>query len=290
MLLTVDGAMSEDPLHVFARLLMHALQIENTKIWNDTMAQPRYADHDRLVKYGHRVFSQTDEDGIIAEIFRRIGTTSKLFVEIGVGDGTQCNTVALLCDGWSGTWIEGYEPHFNKIEHTLCPKFPQLNAVGCMVDASNINTLITAGEIDFLSIDIDGNDFWVWKALDISNPRVVCVEYNPLFKPPTSLVVPYDAKHKWDGTNYYGATLKAFEMLGRKKGYSLVGCSFAGSNAFFVRNDLMGEKGNHDVVMSRFSGPFTAEEHYEPIRFYSALGIGHAANPGFYQHVSTESS
>jgi hypothetical protein len=266
---------------------MNALQIENTKIYQDTLRLPRYADHDRLLKYGARVYSQCDEDGIIAEIFKRIGVTNRTFVEIGTGDGTQCNTVALLVDGWRGLWIEGMQENFEKIEHNICPLFPALKAIGCLVDAENINDLITGNmdrEVDLLSIDIDGNDFWVWHALTAINPRVICIEYNALLPPPVSRVVPYDPEWKWDGTHYYGASLEAMCRLGQTKGYSLVGCSFAGSNAFFVRDDVLVEEWQSSYK-PLFKKPFTAEEHYEPIRFFAALSVGHAARPAPWAYV-----
>ena len=116
-----------------------------------------------------------------------------------------------------------------------------------------------SGEIDLLSIDIDNNDYWVWKAITRINPRVVVIEYNATLRPPMSLVVPYEPERTWDGaTNYFGASLEAFVRLGRSKGYRLVGCSISGVNAFFVRDDIAGD---------HFFDPATAEELYEPPRY-----------------------
>jgi hypothetical protein len=103
------------------------------------------------------------------------------------------------------------------------------------------------------------NDYWVWKAVEVIAPRAVVIEYNPIFRPPHSLVVPYEATRVWDGSNYQGASLEAVVRLGRAKGYRIVGCCLAGSNAFFVRDDLCGDL---------FLDPPTAEEHYEPTRFF----------------------
>ena len=130
-----------------------------------------------------------------------------------------------------------------------------------------------SGEIDFLSIDIDSNDYWVWQAIDVINPRVVAIEYNATLRPPMSVVVPYRADAEWDGSNYYGASLEALVKLGARKNYRIVGCSIAGVNAFFVRADLAGD---------RFIEPATAEEHYEPPRhyFYLLPSGGHRSRPG----------
>jgi len=150
-----------------------------------------------------------------------------------------------------------------------------------VVTVANINDLIVkagvGGEIDLLSVDIDYNDYWVWKAITTINPRVVIVEYNATLRPPLSLVVPYDPNGSWDGSNFFGASLEAFVKLGRDKGYRIVGCNFSGSNAFFVRSDLAGD---------HFLQPATAEEHYEPARyFFSNLQSGHRGRPGPYLPV-----
>src|SRR5207249_8244926 len=100
----------------------------------------------------------------------------------------------------------------------------------------NVNTLFEragfSGEIDLLGIDIDYNDYWVWKAIEVVQPRVVVIEYNATLRPPLSLTVPYAPTASWNGSNYYGASLEALVRLGRTKGYRLVGCSMSGINAF----------------------------------------------------------
>jgi hypothetical protein len=131
-------------------------------------------------------------------------------------------------------------------------------------------------EIDLLSIDIDFNDYWVWKAVNAVNPRVVVIEYNAMLRPPMSLVVPYEPTQRWDGSNYGGASLEALVRLGQSKGYRIVGCSFAGANAFFVRDDLCAD---------HFVAPATAEEHYEPTRYFFAAQPGHRPRFGPYLTV-----
>ena len=247
------------------------------------LATPRYADPKRLVRCGFKVYSQSDEDGIIQEIFNRIGASSRTFVEFGVETGVECNTVKLLVEGWSGLWIEASAQYAAEIQSHFGPFLAngKLKLSQNLVTAENINTLFeqagVTGEVDFLSVDIDYNDYWVWKAIAAISPRVVVIEYNATLRPPMSLVVPYDPNRAWDGTNYFGASLEALVRLGRDKGYRVVGCSYAGANAFFVRNDVAGD---------HFLSPATSEEHYEPPRyFYAMQSAGHRPRPGLYVTV-----
>jgi len=111
------------------------------------------------------------------------------------------------------------------------------------VTAENIQHLFQKYKVpknfDLLSIDIDYNDYWVWNAIVDYFPRVVVIEYNSSIPPTESRVVPYDPNAKWDGTNYFGASLLALTNLGLSKGYDLVGCDSRGVNAFFVKSDLI---------------------------------------------------
>lgn len=259
-----------------------ARQIEVLRFWSDELARPRHADPKRLLRYGFKVYSQADEDGIIQEIFRRIGATSRLFVEFGVETGVECNTAKLLVEGWHGLWIESSAESVAAIQRGFADFLGdrRLRLRHRAVTAEDINPEIAgaglAGEIDLLSIDIDGNDYWVWAAADVIRPRVVVIEYNATLHPPMSLVVPYRPNAKWDGTNYFGASLEALVRLGRNKGYRIVGCSFSGVNAFFVREDLCGD---------RFLEPPTAAEHYEPPRYFFRPSAGHRSRPGHYVAV-----
>jgi len=263
--------------------LEHLGQMDLLRYWTNELAKPRYADPKRLLRYGFKVYSQSDEDGIIQEIFNRVGTSNRIFVEFGVESGVECNSVKLLVEGWRGLWLDGGTQHVAQI-HTLFRTFiddRRLTANEAFVVAENINSLLeqggVTGEIDFLSIDIDNNDYWVWKAITAIKPRVVAIEYNAALRPPMSLVVPYDPDRRWDGTNYFGASLEALVRLGRSKGYRIVGCNFSGVNAFFVRDDL---------AKGLFLEPATAEEHYEPPRyFFAMLRGGHRAHPGHYVAV-----
>jgi hypothetical protein len=234
---------------------------------------PRYRDPKRLLAHGAQYWSQNYEDGMITEIFRRVGHGTKTFLEIGVGDGSENNTTALLSAGWSGFWIEGSKRCCDSISarlETMPGLASRLKVRPAFVSAKNIPGLLrelgVPLEIDLFSLDIDLNTYHIWAALKEFRPRVVVVEYNAGFPPDQLWIHPYEPDRVWDGTQDQGASLKAYDLLGRNFGYSLVGCDLMGVNAFFVRDDLVGD---------RFAAPFTAENHYEPPRYYLRHRLGH---------------
>ncbi len=238
---------------------------------------PRYSDPKKLNRYEVQVYSQNGEDGILQEIFNRIWTTDRRFVEIGTADGLENNTAFLLLKEWSGCWIEAH-PHFCRKIREKFGFLIQKNVLHleeAFLTVENVNSIFeratTPTEFDLLSMDIDGNDYWLWKALDQYRPRVVVIEYNGLFPPDTSWIMAYDPKHVWRGSRHYGASLLALTDLALAKGYCLVGCEFTGNNAFFVRQDLVG---NH------FSAPYSAEHHYEPSRHFLVHSKGYRRDFG----------
>lgn len=252
--------------------LAHLHGMETERYIQHHLQQPRYHENDRLPIYEKQVFSQFGEDGIIREIFNRIGTTNRYFVEFGVETGVETNTTYLLHQGWQGLWIDG-SPKFTAAIERQFPKViakKQLTVLNSFITAENIESLFAQGAVpetfDLLSIDIDRNDYHVWNAITHYKPRVVVIEYNSIFPPGDHFVVEYDANAMWDRTSNCGASLSAMEKLGEEKGYKLVGSSFAGLNAFFVREDL---------VEGKFSGPFNAETHYEPPRYFLYTTNGH---------------
>ena len=225
----------------------------------------RHRNPKSLAPFGYKVYSQNDEDGIIREIFTRIGTTNKTFVEFGVDDGKECNTFALLFDDWRGLWIDACAKYIDSIKKNLAPVISagQLMVAKSFITRDNINATISShikdAEIDLLSVDIDGNDYHVFNAIDCINPRVVIMEYNAKFAPPIRFCMDYDERHEFAHDDCFGASLKFLEIHLAEKGYCLVGCNLTGLNAFFVRQDLVSDK---------FMEPFTAEQHYEPARYY----------------------
>jgi hypothetical protein len=262
-----------------AGLKQHLRLVESAKLIEvfETLkaSNERYRDPKRLLVYGAQYWSQNYEDGMITEIFRRIGIVSKTFLEIGVGDGSENNTTALLSAGWRGFWIEGNRSGCDSIAarlKTMPTIASRLKVRHAFVSAENIQGLLAElavpQEIDLFSLDIDLNTYHIWAALKFFRPRVVVVEYNSGFPPDQAWIHPYEPEQVWDGTQDFGASLKAYDLLGRMLGYSLVGCDLIGTNAFFVRNDLVGDK---------FASPFTAENHYEPPRYHLWHRFGHPA-------------
>ena len=236
-------------------------------------SDPRYKDPRRLLIHGAQNWSQNYEDGMIAEIFRRVPPQTKSFLEIGVGDGSENNTTALLAQGWHGWWMEGSPDNCSAIQARLAtmPSLAtRLKVRQALVSPANINEFLhdleVPKEVDLFSLDIDLDTYHIWAALPDFKPQVVVVEYNAGTGPSQSWIHPYKADRMWDGTQAFGASLKAFELLGRKHGYSLVGCDITGINAFFVRDDLVGDY---------FAAPFTAENHYEPPRYHLWFRWGH---------------
>ncbi|OGR53030.1 MAG: hypothetical protein A2049_04725 [Elusimicrobia bacterium GWA2_62_23] len=247
--------------------------------WMNLLSQEKYSDRKRLSKAGFKVYSQAEEDGFIHEIFRRIGCGSRTFMEIGVSNGRESNTAYLLRQGWKGVWIEGSPEYAKEASAWFSGKVKSGDlVVACeYVTRENADSLVSkllgTKVVDILSIDIDGNDFHILEALKTISPRAIVLEYNPVFLPPIEWVMPYNPGHIWDGSDHYGASLKSYELMLREKGYSLVGCTTNGNNAFFVRTELTGEL---------FCSDTSAENHYEPQRFWlgKAFGQGYVFGRG----------
>jgi hypothetical protein len=202
-----------------------------------------------------KLYSQNGEDGILLYIFSRVGVTNHCFVEFGMGDGRECNTANLSLNfGWHGLLMDSNEQNVSIAKHyyqnMLGTKSSSIKIIQCLVTMENVNKVLMdndiENDIDLLSIDIDGNDYWVWKAITAINPRVVVVEYNATLGYEKSLTVKYDPNfdrfQKHPSGFYHGASLAALTKLANSKGYILVGCDSTGVNAFFVRKDVAHEK------------------------------------------------
>lgn len=202
-----------------------------------------------------QVYSQNGEDGILLYLFSLIGVENRTSVNIGCGGWTS-NTLNLIKNfGWKGFEIDGSEKaiEVTKSHYIRELKSSQLTRVEFMrkwITRENINDILEQTGIDqdfdLLSVDIDGNDYYIWEAITTFKPRLVVMEYNAFLGPDRSISVIYDdsfdRKKKHSSTWYMGASLKAFQKLGRRKGYELVGCESNGVNAFFVRKDLLNER------------------------------------------------
>ena len=197
-----------------------------------------------LNRFGAKYFSQTDEDGITLEIVRRLGIKAGTFVELGVGNGLENNTLILLANGWRGFWIGGEDLAFN---HKLSPK--RFAFFKAWVSLQNVAKLMRQGleniaitELDVLSLDLDGNDYYfAQELLKIGVlPKRFILEYNAKFPPPIKWTIKYDTNHSWDFSDYHGASLALFSELLTEFSYALVCCNAAtGGNAFFVRNEYL---------------------------------------------------
>lgn len=242
----------------------------------------------RLEPFGFKVYSQNDEDGILEEIFRRLGIVGGTFCEIGVENGLECNSLYLLHKGWKGVWLEGNPEQQQPIEekfHQLIENGRLALAIG-YVTPDNLDETMTsslarigvdADALDFLSIDIDGMDIYLLEALRV-RPKVVCIEYNGKFPPPLEKRPVFDPAYTWRGGDYMGSSLSAINASADRLGYALVATNLTGANAFFVRKDLIDEK---------FDQTLTESEMYNPPRYYLFLdnyfnSAGHPPDFGPY--------
>ena len=196
-----------------------------------------------------RVFSQWGEDGIIQHLINRVPIERRIFVEFGVENYVESNTRFLLTNNqWAGLVIDGSAENIDYIRRDQIYWATNLKAEHSFITKENINELLTrngiSGDIGLLSVDIDGNDYWVWQAIDVISPRIVICEYSSQFGSVAEVTTPYDPSFVRGSAHYshvyYGASISALCSLAASKGYSLVAANAVGNNVFFVRNDLLG--------------------------------------------------
>lgn len=193
-----------------------------------------------------QVFSQFGDDGIIQYLIHHLGVLERTFIEFGVEDYTEASTRFLLVkDKWSGLVMDGDPENIDYISRDPISYIFDLRAKAAFINAENINALIGeagfTGRIGLLSVDIDGMDYWVWKAIDQVDPAIVIVEYNAAFGPDRAIVVPYDPDFIRSKAHpsrlYWGASLAAYRQLAAAKGYAFAGCNANGNNAYFIRRE-----------------------------------------------------
>jgi len=197
-----------------------------------------------------KVFSQFGDDGIIQWLINNLEFPNKTFIEFGVGNYRESNTRFLMMNNdWSGLVMDGSESNVAQIINSEYFWKYELSAKAVWIDTDNINSLLSSSqlgkEVGILHIDLDGNDYWIWKEIKAITPIIVILEYNSVFGIDRAITVPY---HKaFDRTNahysnlYWGASLRSLYQLSADKGYSFVGCNNAGNNAYFVRKDKLNE-------------------------------------------------
>lgn len=215
--------------------------------------------------YEFKVFSEWGEDGLIQYLVNTVPIRRKIFVEFGIQNYQESNTRFLLQqDNWTGLVMDCSRDDITDLQNSALYTRFNLTAVHARVERENIDELLVAngisGTIGLLSIDIDGNDYWVWDAITSISPQIVICEYNSLFGPSRKVTIPY--RHDFDRMQahysglYFGSSIAALASLATKKNYSLIASNSNGSNLFFVRNDvLMGLR------------PCSPQEVYVPCQF-----------------------
>lgn len=225
-------------------------EIELNRVLTGTMlARQLPASVSSLREVEFRVFSQFGDDGIIQYLLQHVDAPES-FIEFGVETYRESNTRFLLVkDNWRGLVIDGSEANVASITTMAEHWRHDLTAVASFITRENINDLFTAagftGEVGLLSIDIDGNDYWVWEAIEVVSPVVVVAEYNSVFGPEAKVTVPYAADFTRRAAHhshlFFGASLGALCDLAERKGYAFVGSNSNGNNAYFVRLDQLGD-------------------------------------------------
>ena len=210
---------------------------------------PERAGRSGLERFEYSLFSQNGEDGILRHLFAEIGFASRRSVEFGFSTNESNSLRLVLHERFGGLFLDGSDwqvDRFNRAATSL--GLADARAVRTFLTRENLQpTLLAQGtphEIDLLSIDVDGNDYWFWESLDRVSPRIAVVEYNAALGPHLSLSMPYAASGRPadDAPRHFayaGASLAALARLARRKGMSLVGCDASGTNAFFVRDDCL---------------------------------------------------
>lgn len=211
-----------------------------------------YWEHEKFVpdnwdEFGFQVFSQSNEDGLIQYLINQIDIPHKTFIEFGVENYTECNTKFLLLhNNWSGLIMDSSKEYIMSLKKSSLYWRHDIVAKDAFVTKDNINDLIRDRgfdkEVGILSIDIDGNDYWIWKAIDCISPCIVICEYNPIFGADIEVSIPYQPNFYRTNAHfsnlYWGASLGAYVRLGKEKGYKLVCINKLGHNAFFVKKDM----------------------------------------------------
>jgi hypothetical protein len=196
-----------------------------------------------------RVFSQNGEDGIIQHIIRQINPSARSFIEFGVQNYYESNTrFLLLNNNWRGLVLDPDQRYIDVIKNSPEGQWrSDLRARQAMLTRENINDIFSeegfVGELGLLSIDVDGMDWHLWEATTVVNPAIVVIEYNRNFPTDRAIVVPYNPEFDRHAIqpHYYGASLPALKLLGKKKGYRYLGASRHRTNAFFIREELAGD-------------------------------------------------
>ena len=204
-----------------------------------------------LNDYHYSIFSQFNEDSVIQYLIKNLKIENKIFIEIGVENYEEANTRYLLeNNNWEGLIIDNSKENINIIKKQNYFWRHKLKAENAFINVENVNEIIDKykfpKQIGLLSIDIDGNDYWIWEAISVVSPDILVIEYNALYGSEKSLTLKYEKNFKRPDKGIYkclyGASLKALTSLSERKGYSLVATNLNGNNAFFVKKALLNDK------------------------------------------------
>ena len=232
------------------------------------------------------IFSQFGDDGIIQYLINNIDITNKTFIEFGVEDYKESNTrFLLLNNNWSGMIIDGSKNNIDKIKIDSIYWKYDIQAFHYFITKENINEILSLAKFEknvgLLHIDIDGNDYWIWKEIQIINPIIVIVEYNSVFGIDKAITIPYI--EDFNRTNYhysnlcFGSSLTSLNDLAEEKGYSFIGCNSNGNNAYFIRNDKLNNipkiKIKDGYVYSKFRESFNQNKESTFLRDTERLEI-----------------
>lgn len=232
------------------RATLQAFERNSLLLGNLLSREVRAAKYSSVQSAEFTVFSQFGEDGIIQYLLGHVPVENECFVEFGVESYEESNTRFLLVqNNWQGIIIDGSDAHISFLNKSNLIWRNNINAISRFITRENINEIFrelgVPRDLGLLSVDIDGNDFWVLEAIEGVKPRILVAEYNSLWGPELAVSVPYDPTFFRTTAHYsnlyWGASLTAISIAAEKQGLSLVGCNNAGNNAFFVRSDLLGE-------------------------------------------------
>lgn len=215
-----------------------------------------------------RVHSQFGDDGILQWLVARLPTLPKRFVEFGVQDYSEANTRFLMINnGWRGLVMDGSSENIARLRHQPWFWRNDLEARTCFVTRENVDGEIArwarGAAVGLLHIDVDGNDYWLWKAVQAIMPGVVVMEYNAVLGADRTITIPYQADFRrlaaHHSGQYFGASLPALTHLANNKGYALIGCNSAGNNAYFVRRELLNDDVREIDVTTAWRPPIFRE-------------------------------
>lgn len=218
------------------------------RLMAETLAAKQKISSLREVEF--KVFSQWGDDGIIQWLIRHIEGLNPTFIEFGVSDYREANTRFLMINNnWSGLVMDGSPANVAEITNAWYFWQYHLQARAAFITCENINDLLRStgfsAEIGLLHIDLDGNDYWIWQAIDAISPAIVILEYNSVFGPERAVTIPYRLdfiRTRGHCSNlYYGASLAALQRLSAERGYAFIGCNDAGNNAYFVQRSRLNQ-------------------------------------------------